>query len=269
MALRGEEYRRFVQAIPSPAVGAEIDIVPFGMGTWRVQSFIFTLTTSAVAGVRSPILSATDGTTEWWRSPSVATLGPSSAGVFVAHPGIVAQGGTGAEVAKQASNAFAAAGTGVAALSNGDSVTGITINMQAVAAATTVDVTVTNVQGGTMTFRIEATVPGSTITILFPEPIPALNGGVAPTVTFPGAAGTPAGSVVIYGRAASLDATSSMSFPDEGLVLPQGFHLRTITAGIQAGDQYSAVAILVEELPSGPTTSGYASGGWAVQPLDS
>lgn len=259
MSLKGEAYTRYLKQITQPAAGAEIDIVPDGQGHWRVMAVIFTLTTSAVAGTRAVQLSATDGTTEWWRSPVVSEVGPSSAGVYVAHPGVVGAGAAGAESAKQTTSAFAAAGTGTATLAAGDSITGFVLNQQAIGAATSVDVTVTNVLGGTMTFRIPVTVAGSITPINFPDPIPAASGLVAPTVNYPGAAGTPAGSIVAFGRSSTVDNVSSLSFPDEGVFVRQGWHLRTLTSARDAGDQYSAVALIVEELPSGPS--------WSAQPL--
>lgn len=43
-----------------------------------------------------------------------------------------------------------------------------------------------------------------------------------------------------------------IGFPEGGLYLRQGDHLKTITAGIDVADQWSAVAAMVQELPSGP-----------------
>lgn len=269
MTVRLQNYRRLLQSIPNPAAGAEIDIVPNTMGLWRIQSMIYTLTTGAAAGTRAVQLSATDGTTEWWRSPVVAEILPSSVAVFTGHPGITGAGNAGPEVAKPVTSAFAATGTGTAALSNGDSITGFTLNLQAVGAAAAVDVTVTNVIGGTQTFRITCPTTGAEIHIAFPDPLPAASGAVAPTVNFPGAAGTPAGSIVAYGRATSLDNVISQAWPDEGLVLPQGWHLKTVTANIQAADQYSAIALVLEELPSGPEWLGLPAQPYVMQALDS
>jgi len=42
-----------------------------------------------------------------------------------------------------------------------------------------------------------------------------------------------------------------LPFPDGGLILPPGYRLGTITAAIDAGDQYSAIAALIEELLTG------------------
>jgi hypothetical protein len=43
-----------------------------------------------------------------------------------------------------------------------------------------------------------------------------------------------------------------LSFPTRGLVLPAGHTLRSLTTAIQVGDQYSGIAVQVEEFPNGP-----------------
>lgn len=45
---------------------------------------------------------------------------------------------------------------------------------------------------------------------------------------------------------------ATLALPSEGLWLEPGWRLRTLTSLIQAGDQYSAIAALVEEFPNGP-----------------
>lgn len=40
--------------------------------------------------------------------------------------------------------------------------------------------------------------------------------------------------------------------PTDGLVLMPGFRVRSSTVAIQVGDQYSAIRLYVEELPTGP-----------------
>ena len=44
----------------------------------------------------------------------------------------------------------------------------------------------------------------------------------------------------------------TLGWPDHGLWLPQGAHLRTQTDLIEVDDQYGAVVALVEEYPYGP-----------------
>lgn len=46
----------------------------------------------------------------------------------------------------------------------------------------------------------------------------------------------------------------SMPLVQDGLWLQPGWRLRSITSGIDALDQYSAIVALVEEFPSGPET---------------
>jgi hypothetical protein len=44
----------------------------------------------------------------------------------------------------------------------------------------------------------------------------------------------------------------NLAMPPEGLLLRRGWRLRTTTALIDVGDQYSAVSMWVQELPDGP-----------------
>lgn len=45
----------------------------------------------------------------------------------------------------------------------------------------------------------------------------------------------------------------TLSWPENGLMLRQGDVLSSVTAGLDVADQYSAIAALVYEMPSGPT----------------
>lgn len=80
------------------------------------------------------------------------------------------------------------------------------------------------------------------------------------TTTFlrvPAVAAQTAGQVVHYDAfdGASVSNTLAtdqlLDWPRGGLVLPQGYRLRSVTGGIDAADQWSSVAAMVEELPSG------------------
>lgn len=51
--------------------------------------------------------------------------------------------------------------------------------------------------------------------------------------------------------AGSANGVTHLAFPEGGLLLPPGYRLTTVTAGIDVADQYSAVAALVEELLTG------------------
>lgn len=68
------------------------------------------------------------------------------------------------------------------------------------------------------------------------------------------AAGTTVDHGAFAGAATSTltGTVATLALPSEGLWLEPGWRLRTITANIQAGDQYSAIAALVEEFPNGP-----------------
>lgn len=54
------------------------------------------------------------------------------------------------------------------------------------------------------------------------------------------------------GSPAGTSATGAQSVPLPDLVMPAGYRLRTLTNLIDVGDQYSAVALWVEELQSQP-----------------
>lgn len=43
-----------------------------------------------------------------------------------------------------------------------------------------------------------------------------------------------------------------LALPAEGLYIPRGWSARTVTAAIDVGDQYSVIAVLIQELPDGP-----------------
>jgi hypothetical protein len=53
-------------------------------------------------------------------------------------------------------------------------------------------------------------------------------------------------------RNALLNGAANVGLPTDGLVLLPGYRLRLVSAGLQAGDQYSAVSLQVQEYPVGP-----------------
>lgn len=67
----------------------------------------------------------------------------------------------------------------------------------------------------------------------------------------------PANTVVDYAAHTGSPATSAtnlvlpLPLPSGGLLLRPGASLATVTSGIDAGDQWSAITILAEEIPSG------------------
>lgn len=80
------------------------------------------------------------------------------------------------------------------------------------------------------------------------------------TTTFfrlPALAAQTAGQVVHYDAfdgssvSNSLTGDQLLDWPNGGLVLRQGYRLRSITTGIDVADQWSAIAAMIEELPSG------------------
>jgi len=54
----------------------------------------------------------------------------------------------------------------------------------------------------------------------------------------------------------------TLGFPTDGLFLPQGHRLRSITATLDAGDQFSALTAFIIEFPTGPFTHF-----WPIPPL--
>lgn len=46
--------------------------------------------------------------------------------------------------------------------------------------------------------------------------------------------------------------SGTLGWPSDGLWIPPGWRIRTVTGALDAGDQYAAVRALVEELPTGP-----------------
>jgi hypothetical protein len=69
-----------------------------------------------------------------------------------------------------------------------------------------------------------------------------------------------AGSAVTYQLTANVPGQAlaagilQTSCPYEGLFMRRGWSLRTLTALIDVGDQYSAISAYIEELPDGPDT---------------
>jgi hypothetical protein len=74
-----ERIERRLVPFASPAAGADITIVPNGLGTWRLLSLLYTFTTSAVVGVRQATFSIDDGTTTAWRGSTAVTQAATTA----------------------------------------------------------------------------------------------------------------------------------------------------------------------------------------------
>lgn len=58
-----------------------------------------------------------------------------------------------------------------------------------------------------------------------------------------------------------------LAMPDEGIILDQGWHLRTVTALIDVADQYSAITATIEMYPSGPDFIRVPTGLYVEQDL--
>jgi hypothetical protein len=56
-----------------------------------------------------------------------------------------------------------------------------------------------------------------------------------------------------------------LPLPSEGLVLEQGWHLRTVTSGLDVADQYTAVSAIVESWPTAADLAHIPAGLWVEQ----
>lgn len=243
---------RRVQTFPAPAPGAEMLITPTGQGAIQVLSLRWQLTASAVAGNRTPVLVADDGTSTWWQSTAPAPIVPSATQALCAFPGAIPGGGDGGGPVDAGTTGVAAAG-GNAALPAGVSVTGFDLIFEAGTAAVAGQVTVTNAVGGTLTYDVqqETTGPTSIIERYPGAGLAAVAAGSAITVTVPAMVGGGAWSLVVYGTTA-VGAARQLALPREGIHLRRGMRLRTITAGLDVADQYSLIVAYVQEFPDAP-----------------
>jgi hypothetical protein len=229
-----------------------LSLSPPGQGAIQVLSIRFTLTASAVAGGRTPVLLADDGTSVFWQSASGDQQEPSTTAAYCAYPGAPIAGGDVA-APTEASATGAAAAAGSAALPAGATITGWEAIFQAPAAAVAGQITVTNVQGGTLTYDVqqELNLP-TTIGDQYPgNGLPASSGGVGPTVNIPAMVSGGAWSLEVRGTI-NVGSPRSVPLPREGLHLRRGMRLRTVTAGLDVGDQYAAVVAYVQEFPDAP-----------------
>lgn len=121
----------------------------------------------------------------------------------------------------QASNTFAGAGAGSVSLPNGSNITGFTIQMAPAAATVSGVATVTNVAGGTMSYEIvDQTGGGETLTINFPNPLPAASAGVAPTVNVPALVGGGAYSITVYGTTSGTSSPLITAYAGQNVAAP-------------------------------------------------
>lgn len=256
----------------APAVGAELSIVADGVGPLLVKAMAFRLATSAVVGLRVPVLTADDGTDAYWRMP-VATGQPGSSTVdYTATAGAMPGGGGGV-------TPTTTLGTDPPAGSE-MSVTvpaGQTWRLEAVEVTLVTSAVVNNRQvalviddGVNEIARIVSGVvqaASTTVRYVFSgqvdesanrggvqlEPLPTIDVGPGwriRTVTTLLDVGDNYGPPTIAYDTVGTGAFGSLAFPYGGLVLPRGFRLRTATSALDVGDQYSNVAALVFEVPS-------------------
>jgi hypothetical protein len=210
------------------------------------------LTASAAAGNRTPVLQADDGTSTWWQSTAPAPIAPSAAQAYCAYPGAFPGAGD-SGLGSQVNATGAAAAGGSAALPAGASITGFDLLFQAGTAAIGGQVTVTNAVGGTLTYDVQQETTGPTSVVdRFPGAgLPPVAAGSQITVTVPAMVGGGAWSLVVYGTIA-VGAARQLALPREGIHLRRGMRLRTVTAGLDVADQYSAIVAYVQEFPDAP-----------------
>lgn len=107
--------------------------------------------------------------------------------------------------------AAGAASTALALPTNGESITGFDVFFQTQAGATTATVTVTNVAGGTLSYNVALPTTGYTLSVRYPNPLPAASAGVAPTVNVPAITSGPAYSVAVYGQVTTTTAAVTVA----------------------------------------------------------
>jgi hypothetical protein len=215
-------------AIPTPAAGATVAARKVPGETWeRVLVARATLTTDATVGLRLPRFEVLDqgGATIYGQTLS-GGIGPSSTAVV----SVAKDGATGRPyVPGGATNAPGnpAPGAEVA----------LTVPAGVSAALDAV------------TFKLvtSATVATRTPTLI-------IDDGVNVMWQLQAAAGQAAGSTVIYqygGNSELALRNGVLTEPLPPLILGPGYRIRTVTAGIQVGDQYSAIVASYGQSPSG------------------
>jgi hypothetical protein len=238
--------------VPTPAAGGEVLLTPTGQGPIQVLSFRLVLTSSAAAGARVPVLSADDATSTFWQAPGTPEQEPSSVASYCWYPGVLVGGGdTTGPTEANATGAAAAAGS--AALPAGAYITGFQVDFQAPTAAIAGQITITNVQGGTLTYDVqqELTLPTTVRDNYAGNGLPAVAAGSVITVNIPAMVGGGAWSLVVTGTI-SAGAPRTAPLPREGLHLKRGYRLRTTTFGLDVADQYSSIVAYIQEFYDAP-----------------
>lgn len=259
---------RRVQRFTAPAAGSEILCVPPGQGSILVLSFRLQLVTSAVAGPRIPILSADDGTDTFWNAAGPPEQEPSSTGVYCWYPGAPVGGGdTTGPVTSSATGAAAAAGS--ASLPLGADITEFEAVFEAPSAAVAGQITVTGLQGGTLTYDVQQELNvGTVVSDRYPPPgIPAIGGGSAIAVNIPAMVSGGAWSLTVVGTISG-GAPRTAPLPREGLHIKRGWRMRTTTFGLDVADQYSLLVAYLQEHFDGPEVATVPITPYYEYPLD-
>lgn len=268
MPVTTPRMERRTQRFTAPPAGSEFTITPPGQGAIMVMSFRLVLATSAVAGPRIPILSATDGTDTFWQSPGTPEQEPSSSAAYCWYPGAPLGGGdTAGPVQANATGAAAAAGS--ASLPVGADITGFEAIFQAPAAAVAGVITVTNVQGGTLSYDVqqELALP-TTVSDRYAAPgLPASAAGSAITVNIPAMASGGAWSLVVTGTISG-GSPRTAPLPREGIHLKRGWQLKSTTFGLDVADQYSLMVGYIQEFFDAPGAQVDPSVSYVVNELD-
>lgn len=268
MPVTTPRMERRTQRFSAPGAGFEVNFIPPGQGALMIMSFRLVLATSAVAGPRVPILSAIDGTDTFWQAPGMPEQEPSSTAAYCWYPGAPVGGGD-ATGPVQANATGAAAAAGSASLPAGADITGFEAIFQAPAAAVAGQITVTNVQGGTLTYDVqqELALPTTVSDSYQPNGIPASAAGSQITVNIPAMASGGAWSLVVKGTISG-GSPRTAPLPREGLHLKRGWALRTTTFGLDVADQYSSVVAYVQEFYDAPDAQADPSVYYMVNELD-
>lgn len=268
MPTTGPRLERRTQRFTAPAAGGEVLCLPPGQGGILVLSFRLQLVTSAVAGPRIPILTADDESDTFWTAAGPPEQEPSSTGVYCWYPGAPVGGGdTTGPVQANATGAAAAAGS--ASLPVGADITGFTAIFEAPAAAVAGQITVTNVQGGTITYDVQQELNLPTQVVAnYPAPgLPASAAGSAITVNIPAMVSGGAWSLVVTGTISG-GAPRTSPLPREGLHLRRGWRMRTTTFGLDVADQYSLLVAYIQEFYDGPEVASVPITPFYEYPLD-
>lgn len=154
---------------------------------------------SKVLAARTGIVSASGPLVFDWHAPFAAVAVNVLSSATAASGGIVTTG----------ANTYAAAAGGNTGIAQGASMTGFDITTGPVAAAVSGVVTVLNLQGGTLSYELVEQVTGTTLSVRFPNPIPASSAGVFPQVAMPAIGSGGVSAVNVYGLTAATAAGST------------------------------------------------------------